>query len=242
MTTPGKKTEHSFSPLPTGKPPLEQVVRRALTDEVLTTLRKAIIAGAFGPGDHVPEARMAEQLGVSRVPVREAMMALEREGLLVFDERGAARVRDFTAADFEEIFTMRLALEPMAARLACRKLQPADLAAFTENIRRMRQTEGLLDVTLLDVDFHDLVMKVARHSLLSVCWGNLRSPLRVWLARLHRLEEGPRETRTITLRGHMKIVKTLQSGDEEAAAEEMHGHLVSWRGRMPKSTWEGNVS
>src|SRR3954467_8737144 len=87
MTTSDKKCGHSLSPIHTGKPPLDQVVRRTLTDEVLTTLRKAIIAGAFGPGDHVPEARMAEQLGVSRVPVREAMMALEREGLLMFDER-----------------------------------------------------------------------------------------------------------------------------------------------------------
>ena len=225
-----------------GKAPLEQVVRRALTDEVLTTLRKAIVAGAFAPGDHVPEARMAEQLGVSRVPVREAMMVLEREGLMVFDERGAARVREFTAADFEEIFSMRLALEPMGARLACRKFQPADVTALTENIRRMRQTTCLLEVTLLDVDFHDLVMQGARHSLLSACWGNLRSPLRVWLARLHRMEEGPRETRNITLRGHVKIVKVLRSGDEEAAAQEMRQHLVSWRARMPKSTWEGNVA
>src|SRR5215470_5857225 len=123
-----------------GKTLLEPVLRRALTDDVLLTLRKAIVAGAIVAGDHIAEVRMAEQLGVSRVPVREAMMALEREGLLQFDARGAARVREFTAEDYEEIFTMRLALEPMAARLACRRLQPADAAALTENIQRMRQT------------------------------------------------------------------------------------------------------
>lgn len=242
MTPPSKKAENAASTSLAGKAPLEQVIRRALTDEVLNTLRKAIVAGAFAPGDHVAETRMAEQLGVSRVPVREAMMTLEREGLLEFDERGAARVRNFTAADFEEIFTMRLALEPMAARLACRRLQSADVAALTENIRRMRKTSSPLEVTLLDVDFHDLIMQSARHSLLSVCWGNLRSLLRVWLARLHRREEGPKETKQLTVKGHVEIVKILQSGDGDAAAEAMRNHLVSWRERMPKATWEGNVA
>ncbi len=242
MTTSTKKAGIALSASLPAKAPLEQVVRRALSDEVLATLRRAIVAGAFAPGDHVPETRLADQLGVSRVPVREAMMTLEREGLLEFDERGAARVRNFTAADFEEIFTMRLALEPMAARLAGRRLQSADVAALTENIKRMRKTTSPLEVTLLDVDFHDLVLQSARHSLLSVCWGNLGSLLRVWLARLHRREESPKETKHLTIQGHVQIVKILQSGDEEAAAEAMRLHLVSWRERMPKATWEGNVA
>ena len=137
---------------------------------------------------------------------------------------------------------MRLALEPMAARLACRRLQSVDVAALTENIKRMRKISSPLEVTLLDVDFHDLIMQSARHSLLSVCWGNLGSLLRVWLARLHRREEGPKETKQLTVRGHVQIVKILQSGDGDAAAEAMRQHLVSWRERMPKATWEGNVA
>ena len=237
-----KKTGIPAPIAPTAKGPFDQIVRRGLSDEVLNTLRKAIVAGAFAPGDHVAEASLALQLGVSRVPVREAMITLEREGLLEFDERGAARVRNFTAADFEEIFTMRLALEPLAAQLACRRLQSADVAALTENIGRMRRTSSLLEVTMLDVDFHDLIMQSARHNLLLACWGNLRSLLRVWLARLHRREPGPKETKSLTVSGHAKLVKILQSGHEEAAAEEMRRHLVSWRQRMPKSTWEGDVS
>ena len=62
---------------------------------------------------------LAQQLGVSRAPVREAMMQLEREGLLTFDKRGAAFVKEFTADDLEEIYSLRLTLETMAARLAC---------------------------------------------------------------------------------------------------------------------------
>ena len=184
---------------------------------------------------------MAAQLGVSRVPVREAMMALEREGLLVFDSRGAARVRDFTPEDFEEIFTLRLALEPMAARRACWKLQPSDVTALEENIGRMRDTLCLLEVTLLDVEFHDLVVQAARHSRLHASWANLRSQLRVWLARLHRHQGSLTETRGNSVSGHLEVLRALQSGDAESSAGLMHEHLVSWRERMPKTMWEGNV-
>jgi len=237
-----KKSKPALLSSSPSKAPLEQIVRRGLTDEVVANLRKAIVAGAFAPGDHVAETRLAEQLGVSRVPVREAMMTLEREGLLEFDERGAAHVRNFTAADFEEVFTMRLALEPVAARFACRRLQSPDVVEMNDNIQRMRKATSPLEVTLLDVDFHDLIVKSARHRLLSVGWGNMRSLLRLWMARLHRREEGPRETKQLSVEGHLRIVRMLQAGDEKAAAEEMHKHLVSWRERMPQSTWEGDVS
>ena len=69
--------------------------RRTIGDDVLDTLRKSIIAGAFASGDHIAEGTLAQQLGVSRAPVREAMMQLEREGLLVFNKRGAALVKEF---------------------------------------------------------------------------------------------------------------------------------------------------
>ena len=80
--------------------------RRTIGDDVLDTLRKSIIAGAFASGDHIAEGTLAQQLGVSRAPVREAMMQLEREGLLVFNKRGAALVKEFTTEDLDEIFSL----------------------------------------------------------------------------------------------------------------------------------------
>src|SRR5262245_56921139 len=95
----------------TGMVRLTPLARRTISDDALDTLRKAVIAGAFAPGDHIAEGALAQQLGVSRAPVREAMLQLEREGLLVFDKRGAALVKKFTDEDFEEIFSLRLTLE-----------------------------------------------------------------------------------------------------------------------------------
>src|SRR4051812_6896316 len=87
-------------------------------DESLLRLRTEILEGTTEPGTLLAEAAVARQLGVSRVPVREALFALEREGLVEFSATGRAYVKDLTPEDFEELFVLRLTLEPIAARLA----------------------------------------------------------------------------------------------------------------------------
>jgi DNA-binding GntR family transcriptional regulator len=219
------------SPIFTDPPsPLAPLLRRTIGDEVLDTLRKAIIAGAFAPGDHLAEGHLAEQLGVSRAPVREAMMQLEQQGLLVFDRRGAARVKDFTDDDFEEIISLRLTLESMAARLCCRRWSAVEAARFEESIERTRAAIRLLDVTLSDVEFHDGMVRMAQHSRLYACWSNLRPQIEVWLARMHsRLESSAQETREITVRHHRRLVEALRSGREERAVKAIRQHIEGWR-------------
>ena len=211
-------------------PLLASLPRRTIGDDVLETLRKAIIAGAFAPGDHLVEGALAQQLGVSRAPVREAMMGLEREGLLVFDRRGAARVKVFTKEDFEEIFTLRLELETMAARLACRKFAKEDEQRIAENLDRTRTASGLLELTLLDVEFHDLIIQAAKHSRLTACWGILRHQLEFWLARMHsRLETPVPKTREATLRNHQGLLTALRSGHEARTIKAIRQHIEGWR-------------
>jgi DNA-binding GntR family transcriptional regulator len=221
----------SAESLPSVQPaPLAPITKRLVTEEVLATLRKAILAGAFAGGDHLVESRLALQLGVSRAPVREAMFQLEREGLLQFDEGGAALVRKLTRSDMEEIFSLRSALEVMAARLACKRLSEKTVAALKENIRRTDADQPLLDLTLLDVEFHDLIIDAAGNSRLQAAWRNLRPQLQLWLARLHgRHEAATRQTRTITARAHRDLLKDLLSGDPDRAEALIKTHLDGWR-------------
>jgi len=209
-----------FSPLP----------RRTIGDDVLDTLRKSIIAGAFAPGDHLAEGVLAQQLGVSRAPIREAMMQLEREGLLVFDKRGAARVKVFTEADFDEIFSLRLTLETMAARLACQSLSDLDEQRMVENIHRTRTAATLLELTLLDVEFHDRIVQAAQHARLATCWATLRHQLEFWLARMQsRLAVPVARTREATARHHQKLLAAIRSGQETRAVECIRDHIEGWR-------------
>lgn len=206
------------------------ITKKLVTEEVLTTLRKAILSGAFAAGDHLVESRLAAQLGVSRAPVREAMFQLEREGLLQFATGGEALVKELTRLDMEEILAMRTALEGMAARLACQRLTEKTVAAMKENIRQAEAEQPLLDLTLLDVTFHDLIIDAAGNSRLQAAWRNLRPQLQLWLARLHgRHEAATRQTRTITAREHRELLKQLQSGDPDHAENQMRVHINGWR-------------
>ena len=163
-------------------------------------------------------------------------MQLEREGLLVFNKRGAALVKEFTADDLEEIFSLRLTLETMAARLACRELGEAASASLEENIEQTRVATRLLDVTLLDVEFHDLIVQAAMHQRLLASWSNLRHQIEVWLARMQsRLEAPVEKTREATVQHHRGILKALRSGKEEKAAKAVREHIEGWRRQFPKA-------
>jgi len=204
-----------------------------LTEEVLITLRRAIVSGAFAAGDRLPEAATAAQLGVSRVPVREAMLQLEREGLLRFDSRGGALVRELSAGDFEEIFSLRLHLEPLAAELACRHLSELEADLLEANIARTRRASRLLEVTLLDVEFHDIIMRASRHSRLLQCWQGLKPQLEIWLHRMHRhFEAATRRTRETTVREHARLLDALRSGNPDEAAARMKKHTAGWRDQL----------
>lgn len=222
---------------PCALPRLLPVTRRTIGDDVLDTLRRAIIAGAFAPGDHLAEGVLAQQLGVSRAPVREAMMHLEREGLLVFDRRGAALVEEFTDADLEEIFSLRLHLEVMGARLACRRMGEEDFQRLEDNIGRTRVVSKLVELTLLDVEFHDLVMQGAAHSRLQACWALVRHPLEYWLARMHTRVATPlQKAREETARNHQELVEILRSRREDRAGRAFQEHIEGWRRQLVPAT------
>src|SRR5687768_6198131 len=102
--------------------------RSTLAQDVLDRLRRAILSGELPAGAPLPEASTASKLGVSRVPVREALVQLERQGLVVFDVTGRGAVRRFTLEDVQELLSLRAALQGLAARRAAEKATPQDVA------------------------------------------------------------------------------------------------------------------
>ena len=102
-----------------------QPIPSTRSDLAAARLHQEILDGVLPPGTLLAESAVAQRLGVSRVPVREAHFALEGEGLVEFSDTGRAFVKDLTPRDFEELFLLRLALEPLAARLAASTLRAA---------------------------------------------------------------------------------------------------------------------
>ncbi|HEX7899765.1 MAG TPA: GntR family transcriptional regulator [Planctomycetota bacterium] len=203
--------------------------RNTLAQDVLDRLRRAILGGELPAGAPLPEAATAAKLGVSRVPVREALVQLERQGLVVFDVTGRGAVRRFTPEDVQELLSLRAALQGLAARRAAEKATPADIARLKGLVARTAETLDLSELSALDTAFHDEIVVIARHGRLTRAWGDLRAQMELWLARLQRKREDLKhDVRDATFRAHGEFLAILTRRNPEQAARCMEGHCFSW--------------
>ena len=172
-------------------------------------------------------------MGVSRVPVREALFALEREGLVEFSATGRAYVKDLTPHDFEELYVLRLALEPVAARLATAALRK-DASRLEANIKATSKVPTLLQVTHLDLDFHEIILEASGNARLLKLWHSLRSELELWLGRLHRSKQlQTRGTCAETVTSHKALVTAFKTKSPAECERLMRQHILSWREWLP---------
>lgn len=200
----------------------------SLSRTVTDRLRRAILSGELKEGASLPEAQTASKLGVSRVPVREALVELERQGLVEFDRNGRACVRAFTKEDVAEIISLRAALQRMAARLAATKHTEADLARLDAILERARETHEISAFSALDSEFHDEIVAIARHKRLLQLWTDVRSQMELWLARIHRRrEDAIHDVREATLRSHRQMIDVLKTRKADVAGDLMERHC-SW--------------
>jgi DNA-binding GntR family transcriptional regulator len=205
-----------------------------LAESVTGRLRREILSGALPPGAALAEIPTAERLGVSRVPVREALLVLDQEGLISFGPRGRARVRSLSPGDHVEIYHARLPLEKAAARLAAERRTEDDLTAMRANIAASRRARTLAEVSLLDLDFHDLVFRAARSPWLFRFWGLLRGELALWLTRLHREQHATTgRVRETTSDSHEEYVALLSARKAAAAERHIEAHMRNWLEWMP---------
>ncbi len=203
------------------------------TDYTVSQLRKQILDGVVAPGDLLAELAVGKRLGVSRVPVREALITLEREGLVEFSPTGRAYVKDLSVSDFEELYVLRLALEPLAAKLAARALRH-NASALEKNIEATRHATDLLEVTHLDLDFHQLVLEASGNARLVKLWRSLRSELELWLGRLHRAKQVQTHgTREETVIGHVELLEYFQTKTPAECERINRHHITSWREWLP---------
>lgn len=158
--------------------------RRSLSDDVADRLRAAIVRGSLAPDQRLSEAALAESFGVSRGPIREAFAQLEREGLLTLERHRGARVTSLSQGDIDEIYELRVTLERLAIRRACRYAMPADLRAMSAIVDELRDATGREDVVAVvacDVRFHDLIYIAAKHERLYGAWSLLRPQIETFL-------------------------------------------------------------
>jgi GntR family transcriptional regulator of vanillate catabolism len=143
------------------------------TTKATLGLRELLLSGAFAPGDRVPELRLVDELGVSRTPLRLALMTLEHEGLLETLPGGGFVVREFTRTDIDDAIELRGVLEGTAARLAAERLESdEELEPLREHCRAMdevvrdRSVDSFMDYVRVNQEFHDAFRDLAKSAQL----------------------------------------------------------------------------
>lgn len=195
-----------------------------LRDVVFNTLRDAILTGKLVPGERLMENQLAEKLGVSRTPVREALRMLELENLVELVPRKGAQVLDMSEKDIVNILEVRSALEGLATSLACKKMTKEDLQqlknlevdfekAVTEN-----DVEHFVDI---DEDFHDLIFAATENDKLINIFRNLR----IQLYR-YRMAQAKNDASMSTIVAHHRsIIRAIENHDNEEGASIAQGHI-----------------
>jgi DNA-binding GntR family transcriptional regulator len=202
--------------------------RATLTDRAITALRAAVVDGRLRAGELYSVARLAERLGVSRTPVREALLLLERQGIVRFERNRGVRVLESSAHDLDEVFTLRLLLEVPAARRAAEIVGEEELAALATELEAMGAHISAADEATFmahDRRFHALLLEVAGNARLVAIVGGLRDHVRFRGA--STVGRG-RDLQAI-YDEHVRILDALRAGDPNAVADAMREHLVRTR-------------
>ncbi|HEU5100889.1 MAG TPA: GntR family transcriptional regulator [Roseiflexaceae bacterium] len=213
-------------PRPGAPPPLSPAVKRSLADDVVDRLRDAIFHGSYKPGEPLREEQLAAMLDVSRGPVREALVQLEREGLVIVRRHRGATVARLSRADLEEVYSLRLALERLAMQRAVHNATDRDFAALEAVLAdfdsALARGPSEKEIAELDVRFHDLIYQAARHQRLYDSWANLKSQIYIFL--LSRNVANP-DFREVTVKSHADLLESLRARDETRAITEIEAHL-----------------
>jgi DNA-binding GntR family transcriptional regulator len=198
--------------------------RVTLAGQALAGLRAAIVDGRLRAGERYSVATLAGRLGVSRTPVREALLVLERQGLVRFERNKGVRILEPSAADLEEVFVLRLLLEVPAAARAATRLTPEGLDALDGELAAMAAAAGRGEegpFMAHDQRFHEIMLDAAGNRRLAAQVDQLRDHVRLrgasTVGRSRDLEAIHAE--------HVVIRDALRARDPERAAAAMRAHL-----------------
>ena len=151
-----------------------------LRDVVFNTLRDAILTGKLEPGERLMENQLAEKLGVSRTPIREALRMLELENLVELTPRKGAQVLDMSEKDVVNVLEIREVLEGLATQLACKKMTNElfqELKQAEQEMEQSVQQENIEKMVNADERFHDVIFLSTENEKLIQIFNNLKTQL-----------------------------------------------------------------
>ncbi|WP_134703973.1 GntR family transcriptional regulator [Ammoniphilus sp. YIM 78166] len=202
-----------------------KLYNKSLSQQIYETLRDDIIKGERRPGDRIVELDVAREFGVSQAPVREALLKLAEEGLVVSHRYKGTFVSNISIDEIDELYSFRIMMEEMAIRRAMARTSPADVESlenFYQEMVKSGQENDLDSLRTADVNFHTQIYKMANHSFMYQVWETLSSKLnRIWYltSQMYFTELG--EVANI----HFPILQAFKDRDVQACIQAFHDHV-----------------
>ena len=195
-----------------------------LRDVVFNTLRQAILRGEMEPGERLMEIQLAQKLGVSRTPIREAIRKLELEGLVIMIPRKGAEVAHITEKDMRDVLEVRATLEELVVALACKNVTEdklSELRAANKLFESAIVSKDVVNIVDADVHFHDIIYTMTDNARLIQIINNLREQMyRYRVEYLKREEAYPQ-----LIAEHAAIIEYISKGEKKAATDVMCKHI-----------------
>lgn len=193
-----------------------------LRDVVFNTLRQAILKGELEPGERLMEIQLAERLGVSRTPIREAIRKLELEGLVLMIPRKGAEVARISARSLRDVLEVRRALEELAIELACQRMTEEEIAGLQQaqdDFRKAISDGDPMRIAETDEHYHDVIYDGTKNAKLIQMLNNLREQM--YRYRLEYIKDA--DKRKILILEHERVLKAVRErkvSDAKAAIRE----------------------
>lgn len=207
---------------------------KPLRELVLEAIREAIITGVLKPRERLMEIQLAEELGVSRTPIREALRKLELEGFIVMVPRKGAYVADISFKDIADVFEIRAALEALAAGLAAERITEEEMEYLERHLVEKADAiarQDMIRLVEIDTQFHEAVYRASRNERLFTIINNLREQIQRFrttsLAYPGRMKQ--------SLEEHRVIVEAIQARDVPGARQAAQDHIENAENSMIES-------
>ena len=195
-----------------------------LRDVVFNTLRQAILRGELKPGERLMEIQLANKLGVSRTPIREAIRKLELEGLVLMIPRKGAEVAEITEKNLRDVLEVRCALEELAVQLACDRMDEEGIKAMKEASAEFCNTLDSDDITRIaqaDVALHDIIVQATGNQRLIQLVNNLSEQM--YRYRFEYIKDFSQHERLVE--EHKVIYESIVKKDKETASNMAKVHI-----------------
>ncbi len=205
-------------------PSIEVVKPEALWQRVVEAMRRAIVVGELEPEVHLKELALAEMFGVSRLPIREAIAQLEREGLVRIEPRRGAYVVGITEQDIHDVYECRVVLESYALSRASLRIDAQAIASLKASIEQMEAGVAagqVQQVATMDMAFHRLLISLSGNRALVNAWEPVAPLIEAALG----IADATVQDLPTAVHGHYGIVQALEQHDADAAITALSTHL-----------------